>query len=258
MLRNGTDRTVEIKLPDANGSAHCLAFGPSLGAGQGALVADKFFDLSFMAGQLAPAPVPQGYSRRYTVTGAPYQADLVAYPAATGDVVGFIFSGVPQGQKTRALSSADPSVTDRAIGTALSNAVEICLRNYVQSDTVAAALTAYGFEFGFATGGSQPKEVHFTPDNAVSILHGPGTCAIETNYMGPAATVGIVSTALNDKAPGRFSYSGASHNGCPAFYAGGSLNLPLGINISNNTAGQRGPATCIEDGTSRIHFEVAG
>ena len=111
MARNGTDRTIEIKLPDATGAAHCMIFGPSLGSGQGALTADKFVELNFLKG-LVPAAAPQGVTRRYNIPGAPYRADLIAYSPASGDVVGFAFSGVPQNLTTRALSAADPQAEE--------------------------------------------------------------------------------------------------------------------------------------------------
>lgn len=255
MARNGTDRSIEIKLPDATGAAHCMAFGPSLGPGQGALTADKFVELNFLQG-LVPAATPQGVTRRYNIPKAPYQADLIAYSTASGDVVGFAFSGVPETLTTRTLSAADPSVTYRSVSTALTHAVEICLRNYLQRDTVDAALSAYGFEFGFETGGSLPSKVHFTPDNAVLILLGPGTCMIETNYMNPSATVNITAEALNRAAPGGFTQRVENHNGCTRFFAEPTLNLPLSLTVLN--ARNKGSGTCNEDGTSRIAFVVAG
>ena len=255
MLRNGTDRTVEIKLPDASGAAHCMAFGPSLGPGQGAMTADKFVELRFLTG-LVPAPAPQGVTRRYRVTGAPYQADLIAYPTAQGDVVGFTFSGVPQGLTARQLSRGDASVAIQNVRTALSNAVDVCLRLFFSRDTVEAALDVHGFDFAFETGGSSPDKVYFTPDNAVSVQVGQGTCYIETNYIGPAAAVQIAGTALNAVAPGTFTYRADNNSGCGGYYAQGRIDPPVFLTFANIKSGTR--ITCIENGTSRITISVVG
>ncbi len=255
MARNGTDRTIEIKLPDASGAAHCMAFGPSIRRGLGALTADKFVELSFLTG-LVPAPVPQGMSRRYTVTGAPYQADLIAYPTAQGDVVGFAFSGVPQGLTTRKLSQGDASVSLPQVRTALSKAVDVCLRQFFSRDTVATALEAHGFEFGFETGGSDTDKVYFTPDNAVSVEVGSGVCTVETNYVGPAVTVQIAGAALNSVAPGIYVYTPDNHYGCGGYYAEGRIDPPVFLTFED--AHSQGRATCIENGTSRITVSVVG
>lgn len=248
---------IEMKLPDAQGKAHCMIFGPILTAGQGALAADKFVEFKMMAGLTPASPVP-GTTRRYLLSGAPYSAELIAYNiAGTGDVVGFKFEGVPQNLTTRALSRNDPNVSYKTVSLALSNAINICLRNNFQRDTVEAALPAGGYELGFADGRNQNLRTFFTSDNAASLRIAPGQCTIETNYLNPSATAQIVQAALNANAPGLFEYRHQNHSGCPAFYAARSLNVPLGINIYNNS-GQRGPATCIEDGTTRITFEVAG
>lgn len=248
---------IEMKLPDAQGQAHCMIFGPILTQGQGALAADKFVEFQMMAG-LTQAPPPPGTTRRYVLSNAPYTAELIAYSVAGGgDVVGFIFDGVPKNLTTRALSANDRNVSYRGVSGALSNAINICLRNYFMRNTVETSLPAGGFELGFTDGRDQNKRTFFTTDNAVSLRIAPGQCQIETNYLNPSATVQIVQEALNTNAPGQFEYRAQNHNGCAAFYAGPRLNLPLGINVYNNS-GQRGPATCIEDGTTRITFVVAG
>ena len=254
MQRNGTDRTVEIKLPDASGAAHCMIFGPSLTSGQGALTADKFVELGFATG-LAPAAATEGLTQRYSVTGAPYQADLISYSTANGDVVGFVFSGVPQGQTTRRLSSGDASVSGQAVASALRNAIDVCLRTFFDMNTVDDALAAYGFELGFSTGGATASDVYFTADNAVSVQIDGGLCHIDTHYAGPGPTVQIVQDVLNRTAPGIFVFR-TEHNGCPAFYGGPRIDPPVFLTISN--AQHQGRQTCIEDGTVRITVTVVG
>lgn len=255
-----TDRNrqivIEFKLRDANGAAHCLAFGPKLGTGQGALTADKFAEFKFMAG-LVPAAPAQGMTRRYQIAGAPYDADLVAMQTASqGDVVGFVFSKVPGALTTRALSRNNPDVSYRSVSTSLANAVNICLRNFGNSETIPAALSAYGFEFGFADGRNENKRTYFTPTNSVSIQIQPGICEITTTYLSPSATNTIAISKLNSDASGMFIPRTDNQSGCPGFYAAPALNIPMFINIYN--AGQSGRATCNEDGTSRITFGVAG
>jgi hypothetical protein len=254
LSRAGTDRTVEIKLPDASGAAHCMIFGPGLSSGQGALTADKFVELGFATG-LAPAAASEGLTRRYSVTGSPYQADLVSYSTAHGDVVGFVFAGVPQGQTTRRLSSGDASVTGQAVALALRNAIDVCLRTLFDTNTVDDALAAYGFDFGFSTGGATASDVYFTADNAVSVQIYGGLCHIDTNYAGPGPTVQIAQDVLNRAAPGIFVYR-TEHNGCPAFYGGPRIYPPVFLTISN--AQHQGRQTCIEDGTVRITVSVVG
>lgn len=250
------DITIEIKLRDASGAAHCMAFGSKLGSGQAALAADKFVELGFLTG-LEPAPPEQGMSRRYVVTGPPYKAELIALRSTGhGEVVGFSFAGVPPNLTTRALSRADPNVTAQSVNLALSNAINICLRNYFDRATLQAALPAGGFDLGFADGRNENVQTFFTADNAVSVRLGPGQCQIETLYLSPSAAIQIVGAALNANAPGMFEFRNQSHTGCPGFFAGPGLNLPLSLNIQNT--GPRGPATCTEDGTSRITFVVAG
>ncbi|MFK7745799.1 MAG: hypothetical protein AB8B47_12140 [Roseobacter sp.] len=256
LQRRGTDRIVEIKLPDANGSAHCMIFGPSIGPGVAALTADKFANLSFMP-ELTPAQPAAGMTRRYSVTGAPYQADLVAMVAPqVGEVVGFMVSGVPRNQTTRQLSSGDPSVQPQNVSRALSNALDVCLRNYFSRASVDAAVAAHGFQLGHQTGGTSPTKVYFSPDNAVSARIGPGSCQIDTNYMSQSATTQLTGAALNRLAPGGFSMRRDNRTGCVTYFAGGSINLPLSININNSQ--HRYPAPCADDGTSTIGFVVAG
>jgi hypothetical protein len=247
--------TIEIKLPDASGAAHCVAFGPALVAGQGGLSADKFVELGFLDG-LAPAPAAQGMTRRYTLAGASHAADLVAYATKGGEFVGFVFNGVPQDRKMRALSSADPAITSQSVRAALANAVDICLRNYFSRETRDAALSTHGFEFAYATGGKASKDIYFTGDNAVSVLVSPGTCEVETNYIGPAGAAQVAGDVLNVTAPGIFSYHVEKHDGCPSYYQDGRLDPPVFLNIRNMK--RTGNTGCVEDGTARIILGVAG
>ncbi|MFK7764859.1 MAG: hypothetical protein AB8B62_16470 [Roseobacter sp.] len=251
-----TDVAIEIKLRDRSGNAHCLAFGPKVSAGQGALIADRFVELNFLPGLVRAAPGP-GMTRRYTVMGAPYQADLIALPSGQGgDMVGFSFVGLPINLTTRALSLGDPTVNPQAVRQAMSNAITICLRNYFAQDTVDAALSQGGFEYGYATGGSSPERVFFTKDNAVSLHIKPGLCTITSNYVSTSETVQLTYGALNASAPGQFEFRNRNHNGCPAFFSAPSLNAALSLNISS--AAKSGRAHCNEDGTSQITFVVAG
>ena len=247
--------TLEIKLRAQDGTAHCLAFGPSLTPGQGALAADKFVEFRFMEGLTPAAPRP-GHQRRYVAAGAPYTAELIAYTIPNvGDVVGFSFSGVPAGLTTRALSRGDPSVTFESVAGSLSNAVEVCLRNYISRETVEQASIAGGFELAQADGRNPNLKTYFSQDNAVSIRRGPGTCMIETLYLNPSMSVQITNAALNRTFPGGF-IARTGNNGCTTLSAGPSVNLPLSLNIYN--VRQTGGATCNEDGTSRVTFVVAG
>ena len=250
------DITIEIKLRDATGAAHCVAFGPKLRPGDGALAADKFVELGFMTG-FVNSPPRAGTQRRYVVANAPYTAELVAMQTAEqGDVVGFVFSDVPAGLTTRALSRGDASVSTAAVQSALGNGINICLRNFFQADSVDQSLTAAGFEFGFETGGSYPQQTYFTADNAVSVTLGQGSCRIETAYLSPEGTRQVTAQALERNAAGIFRFNTSGYDGCPSFSAGPGLNMPLVLGITNLSSGGR--ATCIADGTSRIRFEVPG
>ncbi len=251
-----SDITIEIKLRDATGAAHCVAFGPKLRPGDGARAADKFVELGFLTG-LVQSPPRAGTQRRYVIANAPYTAELIAMQtAAQGDVVGFVFADLPEGLTTRALSRGDAAVLAPAAQLALGNGINICLRQFFQTDSVPRSLAAAGFELGFETGGSAPRRTYFTADNAVSVSVGPGSCRVETTYLSVESARQITAQALERNAPGMFRFSGSSYDGCPAFFAGPGLNLPLAVSISNLSSGGR--TTCVPDGTSRIRFEVVG
>lgn len=250
------DISIEIKLRDPGGNAHCLAFGSKITPGQGALIADKFVELNFLPGLQQAAPGP-GMTRRYTVFGAPYQADLIAFPSGNGgDIVGFSFIGLPMNLTTRRLSSDRNTNDPQTARLAISNAVTICLRNYFAQDSVNTALEQSGFEFGFSTGSSSPARVFFTRDNGVSLQIKPGTCIISTRQLGPAGTAQVLYNALNANAPGGFE-ARSETNGCTTFFTTQHLNVPMFINVTNEQ-GQGARNNCIEDGTSRIAFGVAG
>lgn len=248
--------TIEIKLPDANGSAHCVVFGPTLTPGQGALSADKFVEFNFLPGLIAATP-PQGVSRRYVMQGAPYPAELIAFNApGLGEVVGFTFAAVPPGQTTRRLSVGDANVTYEAVRTAINSAVMICARDVTNVEVASQSLTAAGFELGYQDGRSANRRTFFTPDNAVSVEVSPGSCTVETKYAHPSTAVQFTGAALNAAAPGVFQYRTQGLNGCPSYYASTSYPIPLSLEIFNVRDAH--PSTCIEDGTSRITFTVAG
>lgn len=250
------DVAIEIKLRDSSGNAHCLAFGSKITAGQGALIADKFVELNFLPGLQPAAPGP-GMTRRYTVFGAPYQADLIAFPSGNGgDIVGFSFVGLPMNLTTRSLSSNGNSTNPQSVSLAISNAVTICLRNYFAQDTVDTALEQSGFEFGFSTGSSSPARVFFTRDNGVSLQIKPGICIISTRQLGPAGTAQVLYNTLNANAPGGFE-ARTETNGCTTFFTTQRLNAAMFVNVTNERR-QGAQNNCIEDGTSRIAFGVAG
>lgn len=254
--KNG-DFIIEFKLRDASGTAHCLVFGRGLTQGQAALTADKFVEFRFLSG-LEIAPPTPGLARRYVLPAAPYTAELIAYQVAgRGEFVGFAFQGLPDNNVSRSLTAGDPTVVTQNVQLALSNAINLCLRNYFAQDTLDALLPASGFDVGFIDGRNQDVRTLFSADNAVAIIMGPGRCEIATNYMSPAATVQITQTALQANAPGQFTARVDSGSGCFAFYAAPTLNAPLSLNVRDNST-QAGRATCTEDGTSRITFVVAG
>ena len=248
--------TIEIKLPDANGAAYCIVYGPSIAVGQAALSADKFVEMSFLPGLVAAQP-PQGVARRYVMQGAPYQIELLAFNTAeVGDVVGFAFASVPQNLTTRSLSVGDPTVTYQNVSAAITNAVMICTRDITNIEGAAQALTATGFQLGYRDGRDANRRTFFSADNAVSVRVSPGTCTVDTKYLHPSTTAQITSAALNAAAPGVFQYRAQGSNGCPGFSSSGRYHIPLYLEIFNVRS--QGRSTCIEDGTSRIAFQVAG
>jgi len=250
------DVTLEIKLPDATGEAHCMAFGPAIAVGQGALSADKFVDLNFVPG-LEPSTPGNGMIRRYTLPTAPHPAALVAFSSPqVGDVVGFTFSGIPQGQVSRALSKGGGAAAPQNVRNAIGRAVNSCLRLFGNVQTVDAALEAYGFELGFNTGGRSPTRVFFTPDNAVAIQMGRGSCLIETNDLSVSAAVSVISATLASDAPGMFKARTENQSGCTTFFASPNLRAPIYLQV--RAAPQQGQSTCTDNGTSRITISVAG
>lgn len=256
-LANSKSPTViEIKLPETDGTAHCVAFGPNLSAGQGALVADKFVELGFLKGFTA-APPTAGTTRRYVMQNAPYSVELIAYSAeGFGEIVGFSFAGVPKDLTTRAASSGDPDVTYQGLEASLTNAVNMCFWGTSNRQDARHALEQAGYELGFADGREPDQRTYFTPDNSVSVRITSWSCDIVTHYLSPSAALQITQNALNTTASGVFRRYTENQSGCDMLTAAGSgFHMPVYVNFYK--AERADGASCTENGTSRITFGVA-
>lgn len=252
-----SDITVELRLPDASGSGHCLAFGPSLRQGDGARTADTFVEFNFLPG-FAAAETPAGYTRRYVFPDLSYTVELVAFQTPDlGEVVGFTFAGVPQDLKTRELSAGDPNVSPDYVRAIVAWATQVCALTMPGNEQVRKAIEDGGFEYGHANGGNPEVVTYFLPDNSVSATVGGYTCTIDTRYLGAPEATALVDAMLRERLAGRFQRSAQTFNGaCAVFSNIHPGHGPLVISVGQRT--QSAQRTCVDDGTTRIWFEVPG
>lgn len=255
-LTGSSDPTViDIKVPDVAGSAHCLAFGAKMQPGDAPLVADRFVELGYIQGFVAAEPA-EGMSRRYVMPGLPFQMELVSYEAeGFGQVVGLTFAGVTGPQEARKLADAGQVAPETALAF-LGWTLQTCIQTFGNTESMRAALEAGGFEFGHADG-RQEQFTYFLPDNSVSATVGSYTCNIDTNQVGVGRSVPQATSVLNQSMPGQFQQNERSTGGCIGYYrrSGGDQG-PLNIYVGDLANG-RGQS-CVEDGTTRIRFEIPG
>lgn len=251
--RNNGTITVEMKMPDAQGNAHCLAFGPGLLPGDAGRAADRFNQNGHL-GALVATPT-QGYDRRYTAQGLPFQLDLVAYKAqGFGDVVGLVMSGIQPDTRSRELSPSGAQL--QSVQNAISAAIRVCINALGNAEAQRVGMTSAGLQYERAADAQGRLHTYFTPDNAVKVTSGPGTCVIETRQMPVSFAVQTTFAAAHATRPGQFDMKTENRTGCRYVLARPGTGMPISFQV-RNIAGQ-GNGACADDGTSRITLVVAG
>ncbi len=248
---------VEIKLPDAYGNGHCLAFGGGLTPDDAAKAADTYVEFGFGRG-LQPVNGGNGVLRRYQHPGLDFGYELVAYQApGIGPVVGLAFTNVTGGApRKQALSAGDARVSPREVRFTLAWAAATCAATLGNEARIKAAFESGGFKFSHATGASAPQSTYFDLGNAISAKVSSYSCEIDTRYVGAGDAAAQVEIGLNQKMPGQFRRSAPSYGSCATFIRNSGAGSPLNIYVSSLPTGQQ--RTCVQDGTSRVQFEIPG
>lgn len=248
---------VEIKLPDASGSGHCLAFGGGLTPEDAAKAADTYVEFGFGRG-LQPVAAGNGVLRRYQHPGLDFTYELVAYVAPNvGPIVGLAFTNVTANRpEKRALSAGDARVSRQNVATILGWATAACALTLGDEARTRQTFEGGGFEFGHGTGGNSPRSIYFYPDNSVSADVAGFMCNIDTRYIDGGEAAAIVQAALDQHLPGQFLRGSFSPDACATFTRNYGTGTPLVIYVSSLPP-DRG-RSCARDGTTRIQFEVPG
>ncbi|MGR3565956.1 MAG: hypothetical protein ACU0FH_07380 [Heliomarina sp.] len=252
--------TAEIRLPDENGNATCLVYGPAMSAGQAAGAADKFVEFGTLkgfpegGGFVAAEPL-QNMSRRYVAQGLPFSLELVAYEApGFGQIVGMTFAGLDKVEDARQLTVGQAPASRETLRAYSAWALQTCAQNIADSDWLRSAFDNSGLEYGWPASNGH---VYFLPDNSLSVKFNSYTCEIDTHYMGVAEARQLVRETLNRAYPGQFSDMQSSDgSGCQSFISHANPNMPIIVNVENLDNDAR--RTCVEDGSSRIYFEIPG
>ena len=248
---------VEIKLPDANGNGHCLAFGGGLTPGDAAKAADTYVEFGFGRG-LEPVPPSNGVLRRFQHPGLEFGYELLAYEAPViGPIVGLAFTNVSANRPVkRELTGRDPQVSQQNVRTLLGWTTAVCALTLGDAARTKQTLEGGGFEFGHGSGGSSPRSTYFYPDNSISAEVASYMCEIGSRYLSGPDAVDVVMAALNQHLPGQFTMRGASREICATFSRNPGTGGPLVIYVSSWSTDSR--RHCANDGTTRIQFEIPG
>lgn len=249
------DIVVEIRLPDTEGTAHCLAFGPKIGPGDGARILDTFVSMRFLSG-LVPAEFSPGFLRRYTYPGLPYSADLVAFTSpGLGEVVGFVFSGLQNAPIRRTLSNGDPAVSSATVQAFAGWALEVCVAYFRGGGVNGSTFESAGFEVGYAAGDRPELVTYFLPDNSVSVRFGQALCYVETTYLNAAQADALSQGVMNSSFPGVFRPSNG-YGRCSAYYGLFSGDVPVIIYVESPPIG--GESTCAANAPVRLRVTSVG
>ncbi|MEX0280239.1 MAG: hypothetical protein AB3N13_03490 [Arenibacterium sp.] len=245
--------TVEMKLRDANGAAHCLVYGPALTPGMGPPSADKFVELFYRNATLS---VPSGtVTRRYTFAGLPYQMELVAYAAqSVGEIVGLTFTDIPANLRTTEMADAGTASATEIQGV-MGNAAMACAQNIGYGANLRGALEAAGLRYDRPIGTSGRSHVYFGAQNTVQVTAGPGTCRIQSRAVQAGTAVQLVQNYLNARLPGRFVTTAPDRYTCGGFRNVSSNSGPLILQITNI---DNPSAYCSPVGPAQINFVVPG
>ncbi|WP_144389781.1 hypothetical protein [Phaeobacter sp. 22II1-1F12B] len=227
--------------------------------GQAAGAADKFVEFGILkgfpegGGFVAAEPLPN-MSRRYVAQGLPFSLELVAYEApGFGQIVGMTFTGLDKVEDARQLTAGQPPESRDTLRAYSAWALQTCAQNISDSDWLRSAFDNSGMEYGWPASNGH---VYFLADNTLSANVGSFTCEIDTHYMGVTEARQLVRETLNRAYPGQFNESESSYSGCPRFISNANPNMPIIINVENlDKDAQR---TCVENGASRIYFEIPG
>ena len=248
---------VEIKLPDAGGSGHCLAFGGGLTPQDAIKAADTYVEFGFGRG-LQPMNATNGALRRYHHPGLDFGYELVAYEApGIGPVVGLAFTNVTANRpQKRSLSAGDPKVSRQNVARVLGWATAACAVSLGNDARIKQIFEGGGFEFGHGTGNRPPNSVYFYPDNSVSAKVAGAICEIDTRYLSGMDAVSAVGAALSQHLPGQFRNNGGTSGNCATFSRNPGAGGPLVITVSSLPPDRR--TSCTPDGTARVQFVIPG
>jgi hypothetical protein len=248
--------TLELKLPDAQGAGHCLAYGPALNAGDAAAAADKFVEFRFLGDSMTALPTSGTITRRYSVPNLPYTLELLAYGAdGFGNIVGLSFSGVQPGTGSKRLAPAG-TASDAVVQQAIGGALLACARHIGNAPALRPAIEAAGFVYERPADSQGDRLIYFGASDTVRVNAGGFRCEIESASIQAGTSAQLVSAYLNAQLPGQFTAYGTQQGRCASFIRQSGASAPLSISVRN--PGSNGNAPCNPAGASVIHFEVPG